>query len=237
MARTAELIAFASRAAMAERLADLAGAVIAGAIGKKGRASLALSGGSTPKLLYQCLARNERDWSKIDVTLVDERWVPPGAEGSNETFVRDSLFLGADRAHRFIGLWSDAKTLEEGAIVASRRFAEMKKPLDVAVLGLGNDGHTASWFPHAAGLSDALSMENERVVPVRAALSDSTGAIVDRLTLTLGAVANARLTCLLMFGEEKRATFEKALGPGPVEDMPVRAILRARPDLWVCWAP
>lgn len=238
MARNAELIAFSSRAGMAERIADLMHAGAASAVVENGKASVALSGGSTPALLYQRMANVNADWwSKIDLTLVDERWTPPGTSTSNETFIRDALNIDKSPPGKFLGLWSRSKSPEEGAIAASERFSTLKTPLDIAVLGMGEDGHTASWFPRAQGLEEALSIREEKVVYVRARPSKTTGEHIDRLTLTLGAIAHARLICLMIYGEDKRATFEKALEPGPVEDMPVRAILRARPNLWVCWAP
>lgn len=235
--RPAELIVFGSREAMADRLAELVQAVVAGAVGERGEAALALSGGSTPALLYKRLSATHPDlWSKADVTLVDERWTPPGADGSNETFIREALGVDENPPRRFLGLWSEAPAPEDGAAAASAQVAKLKSPLDVAILGMGDDGHTASWFPHAQGLEDALS-HDEKVVHVRAKPSAVTGDHLDRLTLTLGAVANAKLICLVLHGGSKRATFETVLEDGPIDDMPVRAILRARPDLWVCWAP
>lgn len=231
------LAEFASREAMAAHLADLIESVIAKAVAEEGGASLALSGGSTPQALYRELSLRPLAWPKLDVTLVDERWVPPGDAGSNETFVRETLFGGGVRPREFCGFWSDAATPAAGAAVASARFGKIKSPLDAVVLGMGADGHTASWFPHASGLSGALSDGAAPVVHVRAQRSEITGPHVDRLTLGLEPVASARFICLLITGDEKRAVFEKAAQPGPVEDMPIRAILRARPDLFACWAP
>lgn len=236
MVHKPELISFASRSGMAERLADVIEASLDRALVRGGRASLAVSGGSTPADLYKALSRRKLDWSQIDAPLVDERWVPPGADGSNETFVKQTLQQGKAATADVIGLWSDAETPETGASVASERVEKLGGPLDIVVLGMGTDGHTASWFPHAQGLDQALS-ETSAVVHVKAQASDVTGAHVDRLTLTLGAIAQACLVCLLITGEAKLDVFEKALAQGAVEDMPVRAILKARPDLWVCWAP
>src|SRR5690606_21759857 len=110
------------------------------------------------------------------------------------------------------------------------------RAFDVVILGLGPDGHTASWFPHAEGLSRALS-EKRHVVAIRTPDTPVAAGFRDRMTLTLQAVADARRILLLMSGADKREAYEKACGAGPVEEMPARAILRARPDIWACWAP
>jgi 6-phosphogluconolactonase len=101
---------------------------------------------------------------------------------------------------------------------------------------MGPDGHTASWFPYADGLGDALHSEKP-LCAVDAQQSNVTGKHVRRMTLTLDAVKSARFIALMIAGEEKRNAYIKALEDGPVEAMPVRAILKARPDLWTVWAP
>ena len=238
MASRPELIEFRSRVGMADRLADLIQLAIAGPIRHEGLANIALSGGSTPALLYQRLAQtNQSDWSKTQIGLVDERWVAPGEEGSNEAFIRDVLDIEKNPPGEFSGLWSNAADPKAGAFAASEKYHELKHLLDVVVLGMGADGHTASWFPQAEGLESALSMDREEIVHVRAKASKVTGPYLDRLTLTLGAVAHARLIVLLLHGDSKRNTFLEACKPGPVEDMPVRAILNVRSNIWVCWAP
>lgn len=243
------IIAFPSRDAMASRLATLCQAVVAGSIEEKGEAVLALSGGSTPAALYSRLgAMNPAHWAKTTVTLVDERWVAPDEDGSNEAFVRDALRIDEKPPFRdalgeparpvgaFHGLWREGLPPRDAAAAATRDLRDVAQSIDLAILGMGTDGHTASWFPHAEGLAEALSTRNQAVVHVRAQPSEATGPHLDRLTLTLGAVASARVVILLINGEEKRRAFEQARAAGAIEDMPVRAILDARPDMWVCWA-
>lgn len=237
MACDPALITFASREAMAERLADVIEAVLARALLERGSAALAVSGGATPAGLYAAVSRRRLDWRRVSAVLVDERWVPPGAEGSNETFVHGSLAQNEAAGLNLIGLWSVAPSPAVGLPAAAARLAHTADSFDAVVLGMGVDGHTASWFPHAAGLSEALSEEGVRLAAVKARPSAVVGAYLERITLTLNALKDARFICLLMNGAEKRATFEKALKEGPVEDMPVRAILKARPDLWASWAP
>lgn len=237
MACDPALIAFASREAMAERLADVIEAVLARALAERGSAALAVSGGRAPAGLYGALSRRRLDWGHVSAVLVDERWVPPGVEGSNETFVHGSLARNEATGLNLIGLWSNAPSPAVGLPAAAARLSRIAESFDAVVLGMGVDGHTASWFPHAAGLSEALREEGVRLAAVKARPSAVAGAHLERITLTLDALKDARFICLLMNGAEKRATFEKALKEGPVEAMPVRAILKARPDLWASWAP
>lgn len=230
------LVAFASREAMAARVADYLDAVIALAVAERGRAMIALSGGSTPEALYKELSGRALDWSRVIAVLVDERWVRPGALGSNESFIRDTFLRASAARATLIGLWSEAKSPQAGLAEAERRLAEAEI-FDAVILGMGNDGHTASWFPHCDGLDRALSTTGPRLAAIRAQKSDGASDYLDRMTLTLGVVASARTVALLIAGDEKRETFVRALSPGDTEDMPVRAILRARPDMWCCWAP
>lgn len=234
MASRPELITFASREAMAARVADLIESTILSAPFADVQGELAVSGGTTPKALYENLAKRDLPWPQIRLTLMDERWVPVDHPRSNERFIRKA-FAAANNV-RITGLYDGAATPREGAVDANRILDGYQKPFDTVILGMGDDGHTASWFPHADGLEMALG-GSERVCAVRAIKSDVSGEELDRITLTLSAVRDARIILLLLAGEPKRETFARALEPGPVEDMPVRAIMQARPDMWVCWAP
>ena len=230
------LIEFATRRVCAERLADLIESQIGRAIAERGGAVIAVSGGATPEALYKELSTRALDWSKTSIVLVDERWVAPGEPGSNESFVKGALTINRAAIARLIGLWSPAPTPGVGLSEALGRVRGIEA-FDAVVLGMGGDGHTASWFPHCEGLGGALARSGPPIAAVRAKNSGVAGAFPDRMTLTLGAVASARSVCLLLAGADKRETFDRARGEGPVEEMPVRAIMRARPDMWVCWAP
>jgi len=228
MASKPTLIEYASREAMAARMGDLIEARLA-----RGGA-LAVSGGSTPEMLYKDLAGRNLDWAAVTIVLVDERWVPADHPRSNEAFVRNAFARASDA--KIIGLFNGAASPDAGAGAASKKIREVQKPFDVVVLGMGPDGHTASWFPCADGLEATLNSSDD-VCVVTAKKSDVTGDEVDRITLTLSAIHDAGLIILMMTGDKKRATFEDALKPGSIKAMPVRAILRARPDMSVCWAP
>ena len=205
---------------------------------RAGRAVIAVSGGSTPKPLYTYLAQQDLDWSRVTIVLVDERWVEPGQAGSNESFVRSTLLDGAAVGARFVGLKTEGETPLEGLDEARIRLEDVKLPFDLVLLGLGGDGHTASWFPRADGLADALSMFGDRVAAVRAHQTDVTGVHTQRMTLTRGAFVNARAIWLMMAGDGKKTAWEQALSDGPVADMPVRALLRDPAfSLQAHWAP
>ncbi|MCC5981720.1 MAG: 6-phosphogluconolactonase [Oceanicaulis sp.] len=212
--------------------------VLLEAVTRRGAASLAVSGGSTPRALYQQLAREKLDWEKVTIVLADERWVEPGEAGSNESFVRSTLLTGSAEKARFIPLKAPGDTPVEGLEAVEARLADLPFPLDAAILGMGSDGHTLSWFPHAEGLENALSEAGARAAAITARKSAVTGDHLHRMTLTLAALQGVSFCALLIRGEDKRASFEAAALPGPVEDAPVRALLTHETiTLEAYWSP
>ncbi len=230
---------FDDRSALVAALREHMAKALRDAIAAQGRARFGVSGGSTPRGLYETLRDADVDWTRVTVVLADERWVASDHPASNEAMVRAALMQGPAAAARLVALKSAADTPEAGlATTAAEVFSALGGPLDVALLGMGADGHTLSWFPRAANLAAALdSSAGGLVTWVRALPSPVTGEHVERITLTLGAVKPARLA-LMITGAEKRDAFDAALAEGPVEDMPIRALLRD-PDvaLEVFWAP
>jgi 6-phosphogluconolactonase len=193
-----------------------------------------VSGGNSPVKLFQALRTRPLDWSRVCVALADERWVDPTAAGSNEKLVRDVLLRDAAAAARFTGMKNAAPSPELGAMAAWETFARVPRPFDVTVLGMGDDGHTASLFPHSPGLRDALDPSAAAGCVVMRAPTEPHA----RLSLNLSALLGSRRVYILILGDAKWRTFTAANGPGAVEDMPVRALLRQdRTPVEVVWAP
>jgi len=124
-------------------------------IQQNGRASLVVSGGSTPKTLFALLSIQELEWGKITITIADERCVPQQDVASNARLIRENLLLNKARMANFIPLYLDEQSPNQAAIDASKKLNEIEI-YDALILGMGTDGHTASLFPEASNLQDAL---------------------------------------------------------------------------------
>lgn len=221
--------------ALAEALADDVAARLTAAVDERGRASLVVSGGETPKPFLVALSCRPVPWERVFVTLADERWVPPRDPASNERLVRECLLEGPAARAKFVGLKTTAPEPEEAEGDVEARLAVVPRPFDVVVLGVGADGHTASLFPGAAELDAAL---DARRIATCAAIHPPN-APHPRMTLTLYALASARHTFLHATGAEKRAVIESAQTPtADPRRTPVAAVVRALGDrLTVAWAP
>jgi 6-phosphogluconolactonase len=217
-------------ALMAEALAQQVAEGLRGAVSERGRALLVVSGGRSPVAFFECLARQELPWSKVQVSLADERWVPPSHADSNEALVRRHLLQGPAAQATMLGLYHPAQSLDEAARLAEQSVAGLP-PIDVLVLGMGDDGHTASLFPGSANLAEALRDD----CPRRLLAMQAPVAPHERLSLTLPALATAHLQLLAIQGSTKLAVLTRALQPGPLEELPIRALLR--PPLQIHWCP
>lgn len=223
---------YASGDALAADLAAGIAASLAEAIAGRGRALLALSGGSTPRRMFEALSEIELDWSAVTIVPVDERWVPEDHERSNAKLIRDHLIKAKARAAGFVSLHAPTETPETGMGEVAARIRALDLPFDVLTLGMGTDGHTASFFPDGDNLARATARDtDELVVPMRA-----EGAGEPRVTLTLPVILAARRAVLHFEGEGKRAVWEKAKAGGDVSEMPVRAVIGAA-NLETVWAP
>lgn len=213
-----ELHEFSSGGELAAALADRTVHQLRLGVESNGTARLVVSGGRTPVQFFGELSGREFDWAKVEVILADERWVPADTPRSNATLVRQHLLCGPARKAEFAALYANGKSPEEAAQALCDRLGSA--PFDAVVLGMGNDGHTASLFPDAPQIADALSSEAETVM----VMTPSSQPEV-RLSLSAKALTNTRFLALHIEGAEKRAVLEQALEEGPVDELPVRAIL------------
>ncbi len=228
---------FDDKAAMTAALSRALETILSDAVAKKGRASMMVSGGSSPKPTYEYLSQQPLPWDSIDVAMVDERWVAPSHEKSNEQFIKQTLLQDKAKNTRFVTMKTEHNTAKEAADAVNKAYQALVAPYTVTLLGMGPDGHTASLFPHCEGLNHALTTQ-EPVCAINAIESDVTGSITERMTLSLSGIANSHVVKLLISGDEKRAVYEACKQDGPVADMPLRAVL-THPDikLEVYWCP
>jgi 6-phosphogluconolactonase len=225
--------AFDDREELAQTLAVRVGDALNAAVEKTGRAVLAVSGGSTPERLFKILSASDLAWENITVLLVDERFVEPANPRSNMGMVA-RLLLQDKAAHaKFLPLHDGStSTPGEAVDIAASELATLG-PIDVCILGMGTDGHTASFFPGGTRLGEAIDPATaHRVIEMSA-----PGASEERLTLTLPPIVEAGMVVLHIEGDAKRKVLEQASAGGPVEEMPVRSVLTALGDrLEIFWA-
>jgi 6-phosphogluconolactonase len=203
--------------AAAERAAGLLAEMIEEALAQRGAAHLVLSGGTTPERAYARLGPLVADWRGVHVWFADERCVGPDDPASNARLVRETLVAPGASVHRIEG--------ERGAEAAAAAYARLlgERVLDVVLLGLGPDGHTASLFPgHPALEADG------RVAPVH----DAPKPPPDRVTLTRATLDGVRRRVLLVTGAEKAQALAAALGP-PTPATPASLLRREGLDVVV----
>ena len=223
---------FENNDALCQKLAlDVCAALVSG-IEKNGTAILAVSGGNTPKKFFQTLSTKKLPWHNVIVTLVDERWVDADDERSNARLVHKNLLIKQAAAAKFIPLYNDCADLENAFIQTQTKLAKLAMPFDAVILGMGGDGHTASFFPGGDNLAQAVDRAGKNLVSFMSA--NAAGEL--RITLTLPVLIKAGYLALHIEGNEKLGVFEKANMDGDVDLLPVRHVIGNAKDLQIYWA-
>lgn len=225
---------FDSSETAAAALAAQIAAALHEALQLRGKASLVVPGGRTPLALFRALRRWEMDWAKVQVTLTDERWVAPDDSASNAALVQRELLTGHACAARFVPMHNVAPSAAAGAAQSWQEISRMPRPFDAVVLGMGEDGHFASLFPDSPGLPAALDANAPPAcVAMRAPVTP-----MDRLSLNLAALSDARRVFLLVNGDSKRLLIESARQQSRENALPIATLLAlCNPAPEVYWAP
>ncbi|NQZ89475.1 MAG: 6-phosphogluconolactonase [Colwellia sp.] len=224
---------FAQRADLDNALASNVAELLSNAISQKGKASLAVSGGSTPKGFFIALSNKDIDWQNVTVTLADERWVDFESDASNTRLVHENLLKNKASAASFFHLKKAGECNKETLTQLNNDAKEHILPLDVLILGMGEDGHTASLFPCSEQITVALAIDNSdalmKVVPKTAPN--------DRITFTYAHLVQSQNIILHVCGAGKKVVLDKALASNNQNEMPIRAFLQ-NPDIntQVYWA-
>jgi 6-phosphogluconolactonase len=216
----------AASAAAAERMAGLVRAQLS----RGDQAIFVVSGGTTPAKCFDSLSSYSLDWSKVQVALSDERWVPDDHADSNERMLREALLRNEAAAASVLSIYQDNLSVDERCDALQSQLPAAG--FACAMVGMGTDGHFASLFPDADSLQDGLNADNSRFyMPVR-----TTASPHPRISITLGALLKSAEILLLMFGMEKLSVFEKAQAGD--DSYPIAALLAQQTvPVELYWAP
>lgn len=219
MAQQPEFLAFDDKESLADKLALTVAGDLREAAQLRGQATLVVSGGGTPVPFFKALKQATLPWDKITILCADERWVSPDSDDSNEKLVREHLL------HQEATLLSlapeEGESLEAGVARLTSELQALALPLDVTILGMGEDGHTASLFPGHPALSQGLHGD-----ALCLAVTDSPKPPPKRITLTAKLLCASHHLMLHITGEGKKAVYEKAMQSDDETAYPIAGILK-----------
>lgn len=201
------------------------------AIDARGEAVLVVSGGKTPLPLFRTLAQTDIDWSKVTITLADDRYLPADAADSNEGLVKSALLQDKAQTARFVSLYAAADSAEAAIPELLARVAALPR-FDVVILGMGEDGHTASLFPCSQELSAGLAEDCADLLA-----TNPTTAPYQRITFSKRRLTQGRAIYLHLVGSKKLQVLQQAAAGDDVAAMPIRAFIQLTdPELSVMYA-
>ena len=211
-------------------LSQRIGQLLTQSITENGCASIAVSGGRSPIGLFEELSKLNLDWSKVELALVDERWVDAKNEDSNELLVRRHLIKNKATQIKFFPIKNTANSAKEGQLLYEQALQKVKLPFDVIVLGMGDDGHTASLFPCCKELSQAMDPDNQQ----KCIVTKPKNAPYERISLTFSTISKAKNLFLHLRGSSKLRTFELAMTLKDSNKMPIYAFTEQSLEIYWC---
>lgn len=197
---------FESKQALESELATAIATCITTAINTFGNARILLSGGSTPVDLYSALSHFSLEWNKVTVGLVDERFVPTTDASSNELMIRTQLLKNQAESANILGMIHDANDRTANYERINEAYQIFAERTDFALLGMGEDGHTASLFPNDPASEQLLASDEVGVFNTQAPVSP-----VNRITCSAALLMNSKHLALMLIGEKKQTVFEQAV--------------------------
>ncbi|PCH96141.1 MAG: 6-phosphogluconolactonase [Gammaproteobacteria bacterium] len=224
---------FKTRTQLDAALAENVSQILQSAIAARGKASIAVSGGSTPKGFFKVLSNKAIDWQKVTITLADERWVDINDDASNTRLVHENLLQNNAAAAKFFHLKQGEHLCDETLADLNLAANNTLLPLDVLILGMGEDGHTASLFPCSDQIEQALDKSNKSALMK----VEPKTAPHQRITFSFATLKQSKNTFLHVCGTSKKQVLDKALAATNIFDMPIRAFLQDKNiDTQVFWA-
>jgi|TARA_B110000908_G_scaffold172399_1_gene239558 6-phosphogluconolactonase len=186
--------------------------------------SFVVPGGTTPGPIFDILCAANIEWARVHIMLSDERWVPDDHPRSNAKLLRERLLVDRAKAARFTPYYVADVDVTQACKDVSKNLAS-EFPISVSMLGMGKDMHTASLFPAAHGLTEALSADAQALCPIQAEGQEQ------RVTLSARILNSAIAKHIVIFGDDKREALNSAKGALP-ERAPVAAVLNGTTIHW-----
>ena len=209
-----------------QKVANRCATLLTRGIEKQGVASFIVPGGSTPSPIFEKLSRMSLLWNNVFITPSDERWVNIQHPQSNQRLIESCLMINHAKSSQIVGLKNDSSTPFEGEELSEKNISRIKKPFDVALLGMGEDGHFASLFPGSEQLERALDISSQKnCIGIDAHHSPVAGEFNQRMSLTLSALLKSKLIILIITGNKKLDVVRSAINENDSFDKPVAALL------------
>jgi 6-phosphogluconolactonase len=212
---------FENTSALDAALTAKVSGLLSTAIATEGKASLVVSGGRTPVGFFHLLSQCELDWSKVTIALADERWVNADDAASNEKLVRENLLINEAHKAEYLALKNSAENALDGEVECQQRLNAIGR-FTLVILGMGDDGHTASLFPGSDALQRGLDMHSGAdciaVTPL--------DAPHQRMSMTLPRLLNTESLFIHISGASKQQVLSQANAGDDVMELPIRAILQ-----------